>query len=151
MLEAGEFDLQRFLDAQAPVYHTVLEELAAGQKRSHWMWFIFPQLRGLGSSSTAFKYGLASRAEARAFSEHAILGPRLRECTSIVMTIEGRTAEDIFSYPDHLKFRSCMTLFAQSARSPQLFRDALLTFCGGQPDERTLELLKQAKGSPEHG
>lgn len=97
MLKAGEFDLQRFLDAQAPVYQTVLEELAAGQKRSHWMWFIFPQLRGLGSSSTAFKYGLASREEARAFSEHAILGPRLRECTSIVMTIEGRTAEDIFS------------------------------------------------------
>lgn len=137
------FDLQRFVDAQAPVYESVLQELRAGRKRSHWMWFIFPQMQGLGGSLTSFKYGIASRQEATAFTNHAILGSRLRECTSMVMAIEGRTAEEIFSYPDYLKFRSCMTLFEQSAESPQLFRDALLKFFDGKPDERTLALLSK--------
>lgn len=140
---AEEFDLQRFVDAQAPVYQAVLEELASGRKRSHWMWFIFPQLRGLGSSSTSFTYGIASRQEARAFSEHPVLGSRLRECTSMVMTIDGRSAKDIFGYPDYLKFRSCMTLFEQSAQPAELFRDALLKFFAGKPDGRTLELLSR--------
>src|SRR5215475_2155661 len=108
-------DLARFVAAQQAVYATVRKELASGRKRSHWMWFIFPQLKGLGSSSTAQLYGIASLAEARDYLDHELLGARLRECTQLANAVEGRTVEAIFGYPDHLKFRSCMTLFAHAA------------------------------------
>jgi len=134
------FDLQRFVDAQAPVYAQVRAELAAGRKASHWMWFVFPQLKGLGRSAMAQHYGLASAAEARAYWAHPLLGPRLAECTELVLAVDGRSAHDIFGSPDDLKFRSCMTLFAQATGEP-LFERALRKYCGGEGDEATLRLL----------
>ena len=109
------YDLARFISAQQGVYARVLEELAAGRKSSHWMWFIFPQLQGLGSSATARHYAIRSLAEARAYLAHPLLGARLRECTALVNGLEGTTAQAVFGYPDYLKFRSCMTLFAHAA------------------------------------
>ncbi|MCI0666888.1 MAG: DUF1810 domain-containing protein [Methylococcaceae bacterium] len=137
------YDLQRFIKAQDTVYESVVSELTAGQKRGHWMWYIFPQVQGLGSSSMAQKYAIASREEAKAYSEHPILGTRLRECTRLVMNIEGHSAEQIFQYPDHLKFRSCMTLFEHSATDHGIFRDALLKYFDGKPDRLTLDMLKK--------
>ena len=119
------YDLQRFVDAQQSVYETVLSELRQGKKRSHWMWFIFPQLAGLGHSAMAKKFAISSLDEARAYLEHPILGRRLIECTQLVNEIEGRTIDDIFGYPDNLKFRSCMDLFAQAAPSNPAFQEAL--------------------------
>jgi uncharacterized protein (DUF1810 family) len=112
---ADPFHLQRFLDAQAEVYDKVLSELRSGRKTSHWMWFIFPQLRGLGHSATAEHFALRSLDEARAYLAHVILGPRLRECTALVNQMSGRSIEQIFGFPDHLKFRSSMTLFLQAS------------------------------------
>ena len=109
------FKLQRFVEAQSGVIAQVRAELTAGRKESHWMWFIFPQLKGLGSSATARHYAIGSLEEARAYLSHPALGPRLRECTGLVNRTEGRSIEAIFAYPDHLKFRSCMTLFARAA------------------------------------
>ena len=109
------FDLQRFVDAQEPIYGTVIEELTAGRKRSHWMWFIFPQLRGLGSSPTAVRFAISSVDEARAYLDHELLGARLRECAGLVARIEGRSAEEIFGWPDDMKLRSSMTLFARAS------------------------------------
>jgi uncharacterized protein (DUF1810 family) len=109
------YDLQRFVAAQAAVYPEVLAELGAGEKRSHWMWFIFPQLAGLGRSATARRYALSSLAEARAYLAHPLLGARLRECTQLVNEVTGRSAAQIFGFPDELKFHSCMTLFAHAA------------------------------------
>ena len=134
------FDLQRFVGAQDAVYRDVCAELAAGRKTSHWMWFIFPQLKGLGRSATAQFYGLASRAEAEAYRRHAVLGPRLQHCTELVLAVTGRSATQIFGSPDDLKFRSCMTLFAQATGEP-LFRRALDKFFDGREDEQTLRLL----------
>jgi uncharacterized protein (DUF1810 family) len=124
----------------------VLEELAAGGKTSHWMWFIFPQLRGLGMSATARRFGLSGLEEARAYLAHPLLGARLRECTRLVLAVEGRSAHEIFGSPDDLKLRSCLTLFAQAvAPSPapdtRVFGEALAKYYGGEPDPRTLELL----------
>lgn len=119
------FDLQRFVTAQDPVLEQVRVELRAGRKRTHWMWFVFPQLQGLGQSPMARKYAISSRAEAGAYLEHPILGPRLRECTELVNRIEGRSIEQVFGYPDDLKFRSCMTLFAEASPDSQVFKDAL--------------------------
>lgn len=136
------FDLVRFVNAQEPMYDRVCAELRNGRKSSHWMWFIFPQLRGLGSSSMAEKFGIGPRAEARAYLDHPVLGPRLRECTMLVSQIEGRSVEEIFGYPDDLKFRSSMTLFASVAPGDRVFRDALEKYFGGEPDARTLELLR---------
>jgi uncharacterized protein (DUF1810 family) len=133
-------DLQRFVEAQAPVYAQVCAELAAGRKTSHWMWFVFPQFKGLGASAMAQRYGIASIDEARAYMAHPLLGPRLRECTERVLAVQGRSAHQIFGSPDDLKFRSCMTLFAQATGEPA-FRRALEKFFGGQPDEVTLRLL----------
>src|SRR5450631_1369237 len=113
------FDLQRFVNAKNPIYSQVCAELRAGQKESHWMWFIFPQLRGLGHSATATAFGIASRQEAAAYLDHAVLGPRLRECTRLVNLVEGREIGQIFGYPDDLKFRSSMTLFASVASDNQ--------------------------------
>jgi uncharacterized protein (DUF1810 family) len=138
---AGDpFDLERFVTAQAPVYVAVLAELAAGHKRSHWMWFVFPQLRGLGMSSTAEFYGIASLAEAEAYLAHPLLGPRLVACTRAVLRHRDRSLREIFGSPDDLKFRSSMTLFAHAGGDP-LFRQALDAFCDGREDERTLALL----------
>lgn len=118
-------ELQRFVDAQDPVYDQVRSELRRGRKETHWMWFIFPQMRGLGHSVMAWKYGIASQAEAEAYLRHPILGPRLRECTELVNQIEGRPIDEIFGYPDNLKFRSCMTLFARAAADNAVFTQAL--------------------------
>src|SRR3954463_10902527 len=106
------FELRRFVEAQNPIYQRVCQELSRGRKETHWMWFIFPQLRGLGHSAMAHRYGIASQAEAEAYLRHPMLGPRLRECTRLVNEVEGRTIHQIFGSPDDLKFRSCMTLFS---------------------------------------
>ena len=135
------YDLQRFLDAQAPVYEQVLRELQAGRKTSHWMWFVFPQIAGLGYSAMAQRYAISGREEAVAYAEHAILGARLRECTALVNAVEGRTAHAIFSSPDDLKFRSCMTLFALCAEDPSPFVAALAKYFEGSGDGVTARLL----------
>ena len=134
-------DLQRFVDAQDAVYDRVLAELRAGRKTSHWMWFVFPQLAGLGSSSMAQRFAIASLAEARAYLAHGVLGPRLRECTQLLMNSQGETISRILGSPDDLKFRSCMTLFAKVAGSPEAFDAALEKFFDGEPDPKTLERL----------
>ncbi|MGZ3322509.1 MAG: DUF1810 domain-containing protein [Xanthobacteraceae bacterium] len=134
------FDLARFVDAQARVYPDVVSELRQGRKQSHWMWFIFPQLAGLGHSAMAQRYALSSRDEAVAYLGHAILGPRLRECTALVNAVEGRTIREILGSPDDLKFRSSMTLFAAVSPEPE-FAAAIKKFYGGTPDQKTLELL----------
>jgi uncharacterized protein (DUF1810 family) len=138
--DTDPFDLRRFVAAQDPVLVQVEAELAAGRKASHWMWFVFPQLKGLGRSSMAQHYGLASAAEARAYWAHPLLGQRLRDCTERVLAVDGRSAHAIFGSPDDLKFRSCMTLFAQATGEP-LFTRALAKYFDGQPDEATLQLL----------
>ena len=127
------FNLQRFVDAQSPIFDQVCSELRAGAKRRHWMWFIFPQIEGLGYSQLARKFAISSREEAVAYLEHPILGPRLVECTTLVNLIEDRAIEQIFSYPDDLKFRSCMTLFADTTGN-QVFVDALSKYFKGKSD-----------------
>jgi uncharacterized protein (DUF1810 family) len=134
------FDLQRFVEAQAPVMARVLDELRAGGKRTHWMWFVFPQVAGLGSSAMAVRYEIRSLAEARAYLAHPMLGPRLRDCTQAVLAVEGRDARQIFGVPDDMKFRSSMTLFA-AASDEALFRQALEKYFGGDPDAATLARL----------
>jgi uncharacterized protein (DUF1810 family) len=142
MTSQGGFDLERFVTAQAPVFETVLAELRAGRKRSHWMWFVFPQLRGLGQSATARFYGIASLEEARAYLAHPLLGPRLDLCTKIVLESEGPSLHAILGSPDDMKFRSCMTLFSLATHDPaNPFRQALDRWCGGRSDEQTLALL----------
>lgn len=136
------FHLQRFVDAQNPVYGNVLEELRAGCKRSHWMWFIFPQLAGLGSSSMARKFGISSLKEAEAYLNHEVLGFRLRECSALAVQINDRTAHQIFGDPDDMKFRSCMTLFARTTQDNQVFQEALLKYFAGAPDPRTQAALE---------
>ncbi len=136
-----ENDLQRFVDAQAPVYEAVRAELAAGRKRSHWMWFVFPQLKGLGRSSTAQFYGLASLAEAQAYWQHPVLGARLAECTRLMLAVPRRSALEILGTPDDLKFKSCMTLFERAAPGEPMFGQAIERFEAGERDERTLALL----------
>ena len=135
------FDLDRFLNAQAGVYPQVLDELRAGQKRSHWIWFIFPQLKGLGSSSHAQFYGIGSLEEAAAYWRHPVLGPRLDECTRLVNQVEKRTIEQILGYPDDLKFRSSMTLFSHASEGAGIFTRALDKYFAGRPDPVTIELL----------
>ena len=135
------FDLDRFLSAQASVYGQVLTELRAGQKRSHWIWFIFPQMKGLGSSSHAHFYGIVSLEEAAAYWRHPVLGSRLEECTRLVNQVEKRTIEQILGYPDDLKFRSSMTLFSHASEGAGIFTRALDKYFAGRPDEVTLKLL----------
>ena len=136
------YNLQRFVAAQDPVFERVLAELGAGSKLGHWMWFIFPQLKGLGHSELANFYGIGSREEAEAYLEHPVLGPRLRECTELVNGLEGRPINAILGYPDDLKFRSSMTLFSLVSPADQLFRKALEKYFGGEPDQRTVDLLR---------
>lgn len=137
------FDLERFIAAQDPVYGRVVGELRQGRKQTHWMWFIFPQIAGLGRSAMAERYAIRSLDEARAYLAHTLLGGRLRECTRLVLNVEGRTIHQIFGDPDDLKFRSSMTLFAQEER---LFQDALDKYFGGEVDTATLTLLGDRHG-----
>lgn len=133
--------LDRFIQAQTPLYATVCAELAAGRKVTHWMWFIFPQLRALGRSPTARHFGLESRAEAADYWRHPLLGPRLKECTELLLATSGHSAHDIFGTPDDLKLRSCLTLFNSVAHPDQAFERALGKFFAGQGDPLTLALL----------
>ena len=141
------YNLQRFLDAQEGVYDTVLAELRAGRKSSHWIWFIFPQITGLGHSEMAQKFAIGSLDEAKTYLQHPILGPRLRACTQLVLDVNGRSAEEIFGYPDNLKFRSCMTLFVTAATDNAVFKNVLLKFFGGQPDTLTLDILAKQQST----
>ena len=138
---SSPFDLERFVQAQAGVYAQVVAELRAGAKRSHWMWFIFPQVAGLGHSAMAQQYAIASLDEARAYLAHPLLGTRLRECSELVLAVPGASAHDIFGSPDDLKFRSCMTLFHEADAAEPVFAQCLQKYFGGRPDDRTLALL----------
>jgi uncharacterized protein (DUF1810 family) len=142
---ADPFDLRRFVDAQVDLYDTALAELRNGAKRSHWIWFVFPQLRGLGRSPTAVRFGIASLDEARAYLAHPVLGPRLRECTRLVGLIDGRSVDEIFGWPDTLKVRSSMTLFAQATDDNADFHGVLDKFYDGEEDPATVELLSTAR------
>jgi uncharacterized protein (DUF1810 family) len=135
-----EFD--HFLSAQNPVYDQVLRELAAGRKQSHWMWFIFPQLKGLGFSATSQRFSLDSVDAATRYLQHNVLGPRLRECTQLVLNVRNKTAEEIFGYPDWMKFGSSMTLFSLCTPPEPLFSKTIDKFFAGVRDSQTLELLK---------
>ena len=135
------FDLQRFVNAQVPVIDAVLSELHAGQKQTLWMWFVFPQIAGLGSSPMAVWYAVGSPAEARAYLAHPVLGERLRECVRLVVAA-GRPLADIFGHPDDFKFRSCVTLFGAVAPEEGIFAEALERCCAGAKDPATLEKLR---------
>ena len=146
------YDLQRFVDAQDRVYARVVAELRAGRKTSHWMWFVFPQVAGLGNSPMAQQYAINSLDEARAYLNHPVLGARLRECTQLLLDVEvvnrtgaskGRNITDILGYPDDLKFRSSMTLFAAVEGASSRFDAALQQYFAGEPDARTLEILRE--------
>lgn len=137
------FDLERFVRAQAPVYDAVIAELRAGRKRSHWMWFVFPQLAGLGRSEMAQRYALASRDEAAAYLAHPVLGDRLRQCAALVLAAPGATVEQLFGHPDNMKFHSSMTLFAAVSGADPVFSQNLDKYFGGAPDTLTLSRLKE--------
>jgi uncharacterized protein (DUF1810 family) len=139
--EKDPHNLQRFVDAQDSVFAQVCSELREGRKRGHWIWFIFPQIQGLGYSSLAQKFAISSLEEAKAYLEHPILGPRLRECCRLATLIEGRSISEIFGYPDDLKFRSSLTLFAHATNENQIFQDALEKYFKGEFDPLTLERL----------
>jgi uncharacterized protein (DUF1810 family) len=136
-----DFDLERFVRAQDEVYDTVLSELRGGRKRTHWMWFIFPQIAGLGRSAMAQKYAIGSTDEAAAYLAHPVLGPRLRDCAGLVLAVEGKSIGDIFDSPDDLKFHSCMTLFADVAPDEALFQANLDKYFDGMGDPATLDRL----------
>jgi uncharacterized protein (DUF1810 family) len=131
------FHLQRFVDAQAPIYEAVRQELRAGRKESHWMWFVFPQIAGLGQSPTSLRFAIASLDEAIAYLAHPVLGRRLRECAELVLDVEGRTAREIFGPIDEMKFRSSMTLFARAAHDEDVFQRCLDNYFAGNPDPAT--------------
>jgi uncharacterized protein (DUF1810 family) len=137
------FNLQRFVEAQDPVIHRVRAELEAGRKRTHWMWYVFPQIAGLGHSDMARHYAITSAEEASAYLAHPVLGPRLRELTGIVNGLQGHDVGYIFGYPDDMKFHSSMTLFARCAGSGSEFETALAKYFGGQADTGTLERLSR--------
>jgi uncharacterized protein (DUF1810 family) len=135
------FNLSRFVEAQATVYERVLAELRRGRKSSHWMWFIFPQIQGLGHSDIARRYAISGLDEAKSYLQHPTLGARLRECTGLVVAIEGSPIEEILGYPDDLKFRSSMTLFAHATPENEAFLAALGKYFGGEFDALTLKLI----------
>ena len=137
------FDLNRFIDAQRAMYPDVLEELRSGRKRSHWMWFIFPQLAGLGHSETARFYAISGEAEATAYLNNPLLGARLLECTRTVLEHSGQSARAMFGTPDDMKLRSCMTLFASMAPEQVCFQQVLERFFDGESDAKTIALLEQ--------
>ena len=130
---ADPFNLQRFLDAQASVYERARRELKAGQKESHWMWFIFPQIAGLGQSPMSIRFAIASLDEAKAYLAHSVLGARLRECARLTLDVEGRTAREIFGSIDEMKFRSSMTLFARAAPDDDVFQRCIVKYFAGSP------------------
>jgi uncharacterized protein (DUF1810 family) len=136
------YALQRFVDAQRSVYAQVETELRAGRKESHWMWYIFPQIEGLGHSAMAQKYAISSLAEAAEYLNHPELGKRLRECTRLVTAINGRSIQDIFGYPDYLKFQSSITLFSHAGSDNQVFMDALRKYFRSEFDRRTVGRLR---------
>lgn len=136
------YNLQRFVDAQAQVYEQALAELRAGRKRSHWMWFVFPQIKGLGRSDMAQHYAIGDLDEARAYLQHPLLGPRLEECARAIAPQVDRSAHQIFGSPDDLKLHSSMTLFAAAAPEREIFREVLDTFFDGVPDAGTMEKLQ---------
>jgi uncharacterized protein (DUF1810 family) len=141
-MTGDRFDLDRFVTAQAPIFDAALQELRAARKRTHWMWFVFPQLRGLGHSSTARLYGIGSLEEARAYHAHPLLGPRLILCTRTVLESTTRTLHEIFGSPDDMKFQSCMTLFeAAVPETESVFGQALDCWCAGERDPNTLRLI----------
>jgi uncharacterized protein (DUF1810 family) len=136
------YDLNRFVEAQEGVYEDVIAELQRGVKAGHWMWFVFPQINGLGISERAQKFSIESINEATAYAQHILLGPRLRECTQLVINIEGRLIQQILGHPDYLKFRSSMTLFAHATQDSQIFQDALAKYFDGKRDTMTLDILR---------
>jgi uncharacterized protein (DUF1810 family) len=136
-----QFNLERFVEAQATVYKEVVAELTAGRKESHWMWFIFPQIAGLGGSAMAQKFAISSADEAAAYLAHPLLGARLRECSALVAVIDDKDIDDIFGSPDNLKFHSSMTLFAEIAPDEAVFQDCINKYFDGKPDEATLDRL----------
>ena len=137
-------NLQRFIDAQQRDYQKALDEIRKGKKRSHWMWYIFPQFDGLGFSPTSVHYAIKSRAEATAYLDHPILGRKLRECVDVLLAASGRTAHQIFGSPDDLKLKSCMTLFAQISPAGSVFEQVLEKYYGSEPDQKTIELLRKS-------
>ena len=141
MDDADPYNLQRFLDAQHRLYSQVCAELRSGQKQTHWMWFIFPQIKGLGISTTAQKYAISGIDEAKAYLDHPLLGLRLRECSRLVNEVSGRSIEDIFGYPDHLKFHSSMSLFAHVRPNDKVFAAALKKYFKGEFDRNTIAQL----------
>jgi uncharacterized protein (DUF1810 family) len=138
---ADPFDLERFVVAQAPVYDGVRRELKAGRKQSHWMWFVFPQIVGLGQSPMSIRFAIASLDEAKAYLAHPVLGLRLRECARLTLDVEGATARDIFGSIDEMKFRSSMTLFARAAPDDDVFQRCINKYFAGSPDPATLARL----------
>ncbi len=135
------YDLQRFVDAQDPIITQAFEELRNGQKRSHWMWFVFPQIEGLGSSAMAERFAISSLAEAQAYLKHPVLNERLREATRIVNDVQRRSIEEIFGSPDFMKFRSSMTLFSRASEDNEVFLEALRKYFAGEPDSQTLQRI----------
>jgi uncharacterized protein (DUF1810 family) len=144
-MSTQSYDLDRFVEAQDPLYPRVISELAAGAKQSHWMWFIFPQIAGLGVSAMAQHYAIGSRAEAVAYLDHAVLGPRLIECTRLVLDLTGKSIHSILGSPDDIKFRSSMTLFDAVSDNP-IFNDAIEKYYSGEKDQATLTTLNRMKG-----
>jgi uncharacterized protein (DUF1810 family) len=142
MIADDPYHLQRFVDAQHSCFAKVRAELRAGKKRSHWMWFVFPQIQGLGSSPMAQRFAIAGLDEAKAYLDHSVLGGRLRDCTALVNAVVGRSMEDIFGYPDDLKFHSSVTLFARAADDPGVFTEALSKYFNGLSDQATLDRLR---------
>jgi len=143
---ADPHNLQRFVDAQEHYYEQAMAEICAGKKRSHWMWFVFPQIDGLGRSPTSRQFAIKNRSEAECYLAHPVLGPRLIECCEALLAQPNDSAHDVFEYPDDLKLRSSMTLFARTSPSNPIFQKVLDRFFGGSQDERTIQLL--ATGSP---
>lgn len=137
------YDLLRFIDAQEGIYPQALDEIKHGHKRSHWMWFIFPQIEGLGSSPMSKRYAIKNLAEARQYLGHPVLGARLLECAQALLEVEGRSAAEIFGYTDDLKLKSCMTLFAQVAEPVCVFEGVLEKYYRGQQDKQTLRILRE--------
>ena len=140
-MPADPYQLQRFVDAQARDYPAALAEIRAGRKRSHWMWYVFPQFHGLGFSPTSIHYAIKSADEARAYLEHPVLGPRLRECADALLALDGRDAHQVFGSPDDLKLRSSMTLFASVSADGSVFEQMIDQYYDGQRDQKTIELL----------
>jgi uncharacterized protein (DUF1810 family) len=136
------YNVRRFLDAQLGIYEQAERELRAGRKQSHWMWFIFPQIKGLGQSAMAQKYAISSVEEAKAYLDHPLLGPRLRTCTQLVTNLNGLSIEEIFGYPDYVKFQSSMTLFANATGDNQVFKDALQKYFRAEQDPQTIKRLR---------